>query len=189
MAKKKRKGPSDAERVSLFFALLLERYHDLRVVADAEAKDRLEEKEHIDVKAEATVGVDAARTLLDDVITLFGLGDLDGGLISLERLLFMYPDNPRVSGFVQKYEDKILRLYEDVYAKDDVILEFGPAARGESYQYYRDVDSLMLIQGLVRDSEDGRASSIVAASPFGPLRTLALINFLTRPHLIGVRPD
>jgi|GEM_PF-2744200 len=178
----------DRERVSLFFTLLLERYAELRASEEAAPRVRKPEQPPVEMPAEEAprAGRDLSRELLDDVITLFGLGDLDGGLISFERLLFLHPDNPRVGAFVKKYQDKILKLYEDVYTKDDVVLEFGPQARNPKLAFYEKYEPLKIIRNLVRDSDDGHVSSVLQASTLGPLKTLALINFLSRPGILKI---
>ena len=50
--------------------------------------------------------------LYDDVLYLFQSGDLDGALVSLERLLLLAGRNPEVLEFVRLNEDKLVRLYE-----------------------------------------------------------------------------
>ena len=49
--------------------------------------------------------------LYDDVLYLFESGDLDGALVSLERLLLLAGRNPEVREFVTLNEDKLLKLY------------------------------------------------------------------------------
>ena len=180
----------DRERISLFFTLLLERYAELRASEEAVPRPKTVEQAKVLLKAEEatapSTGRDLSRELLDDVITLFGLGDLDGGLISFERLLFQHADNPRVTAFVKKYQEKILKLYEDVYTKDDVVLEFGPQARNPKLAFYESFEPLKKVRELVRDSDDGHVSSVLQASPLGALNTLAFINFLTRPGILRI---
>jgi hypothetical protein len=181
-------SPIDRERISLFFSLLLERYAELRALEAAAPRPKTVEAKALLQAEEAapSADVDASRELLDDVITLFGLGDLDGGLVSFERLLFLHPDSPRVAAFVKKYQEKILKLYEDVYTKDDVVLEFGPQARNPKLAFYEKYSPLKTIRELVRTSDDGHVSSVLQASSFGTLRTLALVNFLTRPGVLKI---
>ena len=50
--------------------------------------------------------------LYDDVLYLFESGDLDGALVSLERLLLLGGRNPEVQEFVSLNEEKLLKLYE-----------------------------------------------------------------------------
>lgn len=178
----------DRERVSLFFTLLLERYAELRAIEEAAPRTRTQEQASVELPIEEAprAGRDQSRELLDDVITLFGLGDLDGGLISFERLLFLHPENPRVAAFVKKYQEKILKLYEDVYTKDDVVLEFGAQARNPKLAFYEAYEPLKTIRNLVRDSDDGHVSSVLQASTMGTLKTLALINFLSRPGILKI---
>jgi len=179
----------DRERISLFFTVLLERYAELRAAEEAAPRTKTIDQPKVELRqdeAPAAAGLDSSRVLLDDVISLFGLGDLDGGLVSFERLLFLHADNPRVSAFVKKYQDKILKLYEDVYTKDDVLLEFGPQARNPKLAFYESFEPLKKIRELVRDSDDGHVSSVLQASPLGALKTLAFINFLTRPGILKI---
>ena len=179
----------DRERISLFFTLLLERYAELRAAAEAAPRPKTIEQPAVALPADEAAPQaerDLSRHLLDDVITLFGLGDLDGGLVSFERLLFQHAENPRVAAFVKKYQDKILKLYEDVYTKDDVVLEFGPKARDPKLAFYERFEGLKTVRELVRDSDDGHVSSVLQASPLGTLKTLAFINFLTRPGILRI---
>ena len=50
--------------------------------------------------------------LYDDVLYLFESGDLDGALVSLERLLLLAGRNPEVREFVTLNESKLLKLYQ-----------------------------------------------------------------------------
>ena len=52
--------------------------------------------------------------LYEDVHWLFQLGDVDGALISLERLLVLAPDNEEIQAFVALNEKKLLELYHTV---------------------------------------------------------------------------
>ena len=174
----------DPERIESFFARTLERYHEL-----VELERNLEAESSLPTQQMRAIEVPAgaeARLLIDDVITLFGLGDLDGGLISLERLLLMYPDNDRVIAFLKKYHDKILQLYENVYVNDDVIVEFGPGVQDKKLAMFSEFEPVRRIQDTVRDVDDGRMSRVLEKSPYEKLITLALINFLSRPKILSI---
>lgn len=52
--------------------------------------------------------------LYEDVHWLFQLGDIDGALISLERLLVLAPENEEIQAFVSLNERKLLEIYQSV---------------------------------------------------------------------------
>jgi hypothetical protein len=58
-----------------------------------------------------------SELLYDDMLRLFRLGDSDGALISLERLLTSTPLNADLEEFVQVNEDRLLELYVAVLGK------------------------------------------------------------------------
>jgi hypothetical protein len=179
---------TERERIAQFFSLLVRRYEDLRAAEEA-ARHSAEQAQAARVaepRHEEIPLVDPTRNLMDDVLTLFTLGDLDGGLISLERLLFLFPDNDRVRRFISKYHDRILKLYEDVYTRSDVALEFGPSTTADKFGMLDEYAPLNEVRELVRRSRDGRVSSIIEASPHDRLITLALVNFLTRSGVLRV---
>ncbi|GMV39982.1 MAG: hypothetical protein AMXMBFR64_16980 [Myxococcales bacterium] len=52
--------------------------------------------------------------LYEDVHWLFQLGDIDGALISLERLLVLAPENEEIQAFVSLNERKLIEIYQSV---------------------------------------------------------------------------
>ena len=55
-----------------------------------------------------------AELLYDDMLRLFRLGDSDGALVSLERLLTSTPLNQDLEEFVEVNEERLMELYKSV---------------------------------------------------------------------------
>ena len=55
----------------------------------------------------------AIELLYDDVLHLFQIGDSDGALVSLERLLSIAPNDDGIREFIELNEEKLLQVYAD----------------------------------------------------------------------------
>ena len=80
-----------------------------RGVAEAVASSSPEEE----AVATAVDWSRAIELLYDDVLHLFQIGDSDGALVSLERLLSIAPNDDGIREFIELNEEKLLKVYAD----------------------------------------------------------------------------
>lgn len=71
-------------------------------------------KRRIRYKQSVSVG-QVSQQLFADVRQLFQIGDREGALISLERLIVLAPLNPAIEGFLDQNEDRLLQYYEKAF--------------------------------------------------------------------------
>ena len=129
-----------------------------------------------------------AELLFEDALRLFRLGDSDGGLISLERLLMSTDLNDDLVEFVEVNQERILDLYEAVLAPWAKVPErfddLGPAGLGPLLKFPK----IALIIGLVngRDTVETIAQA-AARSGLRRLEVVAGLSQLVRAKLLKFR--
>lgn len=126
-----------------------------------------------------------ASNLYDDVRALFEIGDREGALVSLERLIVVAPIAPELENFLSHNEARLLDYYQNV---------FGPftrkLARAELEDImpkaYFDIAKIRQIHDLI----DGvrSVSDIIAASGLRHIEACAVISQLVRSAAVEVRP-
>jgi len=65
----------------------------------------------------------AIELLYDDVLHLFQIGDSEGALVSLERLLSIAPNDDGIREFIELNETKLLQVYADSLSSFTVALK------------------------------------------------------------------
>lgn len=118
--------------------------------------------------------------LYNDVLRLFSLGDTDGALVSLERLLIIAPINDQIRNFLRVNESKLMKLYEGVMGPWSNVPRRldNPHAPTFFKQHAKFKTILHLVDGR-RD-----LGSILEESYFLPLETCAVLNQLIRSKVI-----
>lgn len=146
------------------------------VLSGPEVKRRIRHKQSI-------MPSHMASGLYDDVRALFEIGDREGALISLERLVVVAPLAPQVDAFLQHNEPRLLEYYQGL---------FGPFSRVpalvKSEQHmppsYLTMDKIRAIVELV----DGRRSveDIIVASGMRRVEACAVLSQLVRASALDV---
>ena len=118
--------------------------------------------------------------LYNDVLRLFSLGDTDGALVSLERLLIIAPINDQIRNFLRVNESKLMKLYEGVMGPWSNIPHRADSDHAPSF--FKHHAKFKTILHLV----DGRRDlgTILEESYFLPLETCAVLNQLIRSKVI-----
>lgn len=120
--------------------------------------------------------------LYEDVHWLFQLGDIDGALISLERLLVLAPENEEIQAFVTLNERKLLEIYQSVLGAWERVPRLvdgawsTPLARSTGEKVAR---VLRLIDGA------RSVQSIVGSSSLSRLEACSVLSQLMRSRIIA----
>jgi len=118
--------------------------------------------------------------LYNDVLRLFSLGDTDGALVSMERLLIIAPINDQIRNFLRVNESKLMKLYEGVMGPWSNVPHKVDAPNAPAFfqQHAKFKSILHLVDGK-RD-----LGGILEESYFLPLETCAVLNQLVRSKVI-----
>ena len=118
-----------------------------------------------------------AQVLYEDIGVLFALGDREGALISLERMLTVAPVSQQAEAFLTHNEDRLVDYYES---------SFGPFTRTATLlrpehgmpNSYFEFDKVAAVAGLL----DGERTlgDVIAASGLRPIEACAVISQLHR---------
>ncbi|HIN85933.1 MAG TPA: hypothetical protein EYN06_05575 [Myxococcales bacterium] len=124
----------------------------------------------------------SAELLFDDALRLFALGDSDGALISLERLLTSSELNEDLTEFVQKNEVKLLRVYEEVLGPWNKTLHLNTSGESLHAGFLR-APKIKWVIGKV----DGQATigDLLQNEKLSQLETVAVISQLLRSKAVS----
>jgi hypothetical protein len=118
-----------------------------------------------------------AQVLYEDIGALFEIGDREGALISLERLLTIAPITPSVMAFLDHNEARLLEYYESTLGPwtRPARLKAG-AEQGMPAGYFQ-LEKMATIVALL----DGRpVSEVLSASGLRPIEACAVLSQLAR---------
>jgi hypothetical protein len=135
------------------------------------------------IQEEATPGwTRPAELLFDDALRLFRLGDSDGALISLERLLATMELNDDLREFIRVNEDRLLDLYHAIIGPWDKV----PIPRRENDEPMPACFLATPKIAIVLKQIDGRNSmaDIMQANSMTKLETVAVLSQLLRAKTI-----
>lgn len=124
----------------------------------------------------------STERLYDDVLYLFESGDLDGALVSLERLLLLAGRNPEVQEFISLNEEKLIRLYERALGSFD---------RKPQRERRTEAMPMSFLQrpsvAKVYNAIDGNSSmeTLMESGAIPALEVCAVLNQLRRARLIS----
>lgn len=134
-----------------------------------------------DIVAPGVSGWQAEVELLyNDVLRLFSLGDTDGALVSMERLLIIAPINDQIRNFLRVNESKLMKLYEGVMGPWSNVPHKVDTANAPPF--FRQHAKFKSILHLVDGKRD--LGGILEESYFLPLETCAVLNQLIRSKVI-----
>lgn len=118
--------------------------------------------------------------LYNDVLRLFSLGDTDGALVSLERLLIIAPINDQIRNFLRVNESKLMKLYEGVMGPWSNVPH--KVDNPHAPVFFKQHAKFKTILHLVDGKRD--LGTILEESYFLPLETCAVLNQLIRSKVI-----
>ena len=110
--------------------------------------------------------------LYEDVLWLFKVGDNDGALVSLGRLLSVAGDTQELARFLEINEPKLVTLYERMLGSFDQPMTVTSNGLGD--RYFWNVEDAQTVLKLSR--ECGNVKDLLEVSPFPRMRTLALVH-------------
>lgn len=117
--------------------------------------------------------------LYEDVLWLFKVGDNEGALISLGRLLHVAGDTPELLRFMDINEKKLVGLYERLLGSFELPLSVSSNGLGD--RYFWDVEEAQAVLKQARGA--GSVDELLKASDMPAMKTLALVH---RMHLEGL---
>ncbi len=118
-----------------------------------------------------------AQVLYEDIGALFEIGDREGALISLERLLTIAPITPSVMAFLDHNEARLLEYYESTLGPWTRSVRLKPTAEQAMPGGYFQIEKMATIVALL----DGRpVSEVLAASGLRPIEACAVLSQLAR---------
>jgi len=137
----------------------------------AETKEVAPEVEEVD-EAPPQVWTAQHDFLYEDILWLFKVGDNEGALISLGRLLHVAGDTPELKRFLDINQKKLVGLYERMLGSFKKNL--AVAGNGLGDRYFWDMEGARTVLQLGRDC--GSVSKLLDQSPLSTMKTLALIH-------------
>lgn len=146
------------------------------VLSGPEVKRRIRHKQSI-------MPSHMAGGLYDDVRALFEIGDREGALISLERLVVVAPLTPQIEAFLHHNEGRLLEYYLGVFGPFSRIPALVKSEQRMPPGYYA-MDKIQRIANLV----DGRRSveQILNQSEMSRIEACAVLSQLVRSAALDV---
>ncbi len=142
-------------------------------------KDPPEEEEPPSVTADEEapqVWTEQHDRLYEDVLWLFRVGDNEGALVSLGRLLDVAEDTPELQRFLDINEPKLVGLYERLLGAFDQPVTVPETGIGDRYFW-----NVQEAQGLLRMGKDaGSMAEILDQTSLTRIKTLSLAHRFQR---------
>ncbi len=122
-----------------------------------------------------------AELLFDDLLRLFRLGDSDGALISLERLLTAMDLNDDLVEFIRVNEDRLLDLYQAILGPWEKVPQHSESPEPMPPSFFA-TPKIERIMGRI----DGRSSleDLMSDDTLTRLETIAVVNQLLRAKAV-----
>ena len=122
-----------------------------------------------------------AELLFDDALRLFRMGDSDGALISLERLLVSHELNADLAEFVRVNEGRLLDLYAAIVGPWEKIPSRHTSTEPMPQSFY----AVPKIAGILAKIDGKRSiGDLMATSGMSRLETVSVVNQLLRSKAI-----
>jgi len=122
----------------------------------------------------------AQDLLYEDVLWLFKVGDNEGALISLGRLINIADGTQEISRFLEINRDKLVGLYEKLLGP--FARPFAVPVNGLGDRFFWDVTEAQTVLTLAR--EHATVEKVLERSPMGPVKTLAMLHRLSIERII-----
>ena len=118
-----------------------------------------------------------AQVLYEDIGALFEIGDREGALVSLERLLTVAPVTPQIETFLSHNESRLLEYYESVLGPWTRVVALRDSESPMPAPYFR-LEKIATITRLI----DGKRalSAVLAESGLRKIEACAVLSQLSR---------
>ncbi len=123
--------------------------------------------------------------LYEDILWLFRVGDNEGALVSLGRLLNVAGQTPELERFLEINESKLVGLYERLLGSFQRPLTVSDNGLGD--RYFWDVQEAQELLKLGRAA--GTLATLLERSPYPTMKTLAMAHRLQREGLFQFSAD
>jgi hypothetical protein len=118
-----------------------------------------------------------SQVLYEDIGALFEIGDREGALVSLERLLTVSPISPQIETFLAHNEARLLEYYESVLGPWSRVVKLRDGEMGMPPAYFN-FDKMMRVVSLL----DGKRplSRVLSEAGLRHIETCAVLSQLAR---------
>ena len=141
--------------------------------------------------AEASRGASWSRSaelLFEDALRLFRMGDSDGGLVSLERLLVTTELVDDLKSFVDVNQDRVLELYESVMAPWNRIPERLDPSQAPHLAPFLEQPKVAFVLSRLTGRDNARTIALSCESAgMRRLEVAAVLSQLVRARVIRLR--
>jgi Asp-tRNA(Asn)/Glu-tRNA(Gln) amidotransferase A subunit family amidase len=124
-----------------------------------------------------------ASGLYDDVRALFEIGDREGALISLERLVVVAPLSPEILGFLAHNEERLLEYYQGVFGPFTRVPALAPGEHRMPPSYYA-LEKIKIVSDLIDSRRN--VAQIIEASGLSQIEACAVLSQLVRASALDV---
>ena len=126
-----------------------------------------------------------SQVLYEDIGALFEIGDREGALVSLERLLTVSPISPQIETFLAHNEARLLEYYESVLGPWTRVVKLRDGDLGMPPAYFN-FDKMMRVVSLL----DGQRplSRVLSEAGLRHIETCAVLSQLARSASLDLSP-
>ncbi len=126
-----------------------------------------------------------SQVLYEDIGALFEIGDREGALVSLERLLTVSPISPQIETFLAHNEARLLEYYESVLGPWTRVVKLRAGELGMPPAYFN-FDKMMRVVSLL----DGQRplSRVLSEAGLRHIETCAVLSQLARSASLDLSP-
>ena len=118
-----------------------------------------------------------SQVLYDDIGALFEIGDREGALVSLERLLTVSPISPQIETFLAHNEARLLEYYESVLGPWSRVVRLRDGDGGMPPAYFN-FDKMMRVVSLLDGSRP--LARVLSEAGLRHIETCAVLSQLAR---------
>ncbi len=126
-----------------------------------------------------------AGNLYQDVRALFEIGDREGALVSLERLIVVAPIAPQIESFLSHNEARLLDYYHNVFGPFTRVLSIPDEGTNMPDGYFR-MSKVATVWELVNG--DRTVQELIDLSGLRTIEACAVISQLVRAAAVNVSP-
>lgn len=121
--------------------------------------------------------------LFADVKSLFEIGDREGALVSLERMIVVAPLTPSIGGFLSHNEARLLDYYQNVFGPftRTIVMKKGDTAMPAGYFKIGKVNAVVELVDDARTVQD-----VIDSSGLSTIEACAVISQLFRSATIDI---
>jgi hypothetical protein len=125
--------------------------------------------------------------LLDDVSWLYGIKDLEGMLISLERLVTLSPINGDLKEFIDSNESNLRNIFESYLGPMEKEITPTHVEDGVIAQAFRMTPKVATLFELVGDGIT--VQELIDRAPYHPVETFCVLSQLKRTGLLSLQTE